>query len=116
LLVSQLLAGIILMLFLAFPLIVKLLFIGNLANAITLILGAIFIVLLASTLGVLTQSKKLFEVLFFMLTYANINGVTFLDYFGGMDHNSTYVLKLITFVLVLITITFLKRKVDLKNS
>ena len=116
LLTSQLLAGIILILFLALPLLVKLLFIGNHINIITVFLGGIFIVLLAATLGVLTQSKKLFEVLFFMITYANINGVTFLDYFGGMTHNSLYILKLGGSILVLTSIIFLKRKIDLENN
>ncbi len=116
LLVSQLLAGIILMLFLVFPLLVKLIVIGNLLNVTTIFLGAICIALLASTLGVLTQSKKLFEVLFFMLTYANLNAVPFLDYFGGITHNSVYILKLVGLILFLTTITFLKRKIDLENS
>jgi hypothetical protein len=116
LLLSQIIAGVLLMLFTALPLLVKLLFIGNLISMATVFLGGIFIVLLATTFGVLTGSKKLFEVLFFMLTYANINGVAFLDYFGGMNHNSTYILKLIGSILILITITFLKRKIELKNS
>jgi hypothetical protein len=51
-----------------------------------------------------------------MIAYANINSIKFLDYFGGMVHNSVYTLKLVGFILVLIMITFLKRKVDLKNS
>lgn len=116
LLLSQLLAGFILMLFLALPLVLKLLLNGNFTNVITVILGAIFIVLLASILGVLTQSKKLFEVLFFMIAYANINAVKFLDYFGGMDHNTNYILKLVGFIIVLLMVTFFKRKMDLERS
>jgi len=116
LLLSQIISGVLLMLFIALPLLVKLLFIGNLISVVTVFLGGMFIVLLATTFGILTGSKKLFEVLFFMLTYANINGVSFLDYFGGTTHNSTYIVKLVGFILFLMTITFLKRKMDLENN
>lgn len=116
LLFSQLFAGIILMLFLAFPLIVKLVLVGSFTNAISVILGAFFIVLLASALGVLTQSKKLFEVLFFMIAYANINGVPFLDYFGGVSSSSIYNIKLLTFAVILGIISVLVRKMEIEKN
>ncbi|MCF6279276.1 MAG: hypothetical protein L3J14_02905 [Flavobacteriaceae bacterium] len=116
LLVSQVLAGIILMLFLVFPLLIRLLFIANFTAVFSVVSGGVFITLLASTLGIVTKGKKLFEVLFFMIAYANINGAKLLDYFGGLTHNANYILKLTGFILLLIIITFLKRKIDLKKN
>ena len=116
LLASQLLAGIILMLLLASPLVIKLILLGSLIKVTTVFLGGILVVLFAATLGVLTKSKKLFEVLFFMITYANINGVPFLDYFGGLNHDSNYVYLLIGLIIFLSSMTFLKRKMELKNN
>jgi len=113
LLVSQLLAGIILMLFIAFPLVVKLFFIGNFFTIATVSLGSVFIVFVAAVLGVLTQSKKLFEVLFFMITYANLNNVPFLDYFGA-THNSIPFFGVLTLFLGLLI--FIVRNYQLKNG
>jgi hypothetical protein len=115
LLVSQILAGIVLILFLAIPLIVRLAFMANFTAVFSVILGGIFIVLLASTLGILTKGKKLFEVLFFMITYANVNAIPFMDYFGGMNHSSIYILKLIIITTILAFISFYIRKFELKR-
>ena len=94
LLFSQLVSGIALLLFLVLPLLVRYAVIGNFSALLPIVFGGIFVVLLASSLGILTKGKKLFEVLFFMITYANINNIAFLDYFGGMTHDSWYLLKL----------------------
>jgi len=112
LLVSQVLAGTVLILFLAIPLIVRLAFMANVSAVISVVLGGVFITLLASTLGILTKGKKLFEVLFFMIAYANVNNVPFLDYFGAISYNIKYVL---IFIFVLFSIGFLVRKRELKN-
>jgi len=112
LLVSQALAGIVLILFLAVPLIIRLAFVANFTAVISVILGGVFIVLLASTLGIITKGKKLFEVLFFMTAYANINAIPFMDYFGAVSYNVKYVLILI---FVLFSIGILVRKRELKN-
>lgn len=115
LLVSQILAGIVLLLLLALPLLIRLTITTNTWGAITVILGGVFIVLLATTIGILTQSKKLFEVLFFMVTYANINKIPFLDYFGGLPHGLFYILQLTVSVLVLAFFGFMIRKQQLKR-
>ena len=112
LLTSQLLAGIALMVFLAAPLIMRFGITANFIASLSIILGAIFIVLLASALGIMTKGKKLFEVLFFMLTYANINGVSFLDYFGATGQNISYVL---VFILGFTSISFFVRKYEMTH-
>lgn len=110
LLVSQLLSGYLLLLFLALPLIIRLTVMGNFISGVSITIGCLFIVVLAAMLGLLSNGKKLFEILFFMITYANINGITFADYFGGFEHQSMYNVKLTACILILTGITFVVRK------
>ncbi len=112
---SQILAGIMLMLFLSAPLIIRCIIEINYVALSAVVLGAVFIVLLASALGILSNGKKLFEVLFFMITYANINGIKFVDYFGGFQTEYTYILKLLILVCTLVSLVFFMRRNQLKN-
>lgn len=112
LLTSQILAGIALMIILAAPLIIRFGITANFIASLSIVFGAIFIVLLASALGILTKGKKLFEVLFFMLTYANINSISFFDYFGATGQNLSYVLVMI---LSLASISIFVRKYEISN-
>lgn len=115
LLVSQLLSGIIFMLVLALPLILRLGISLKLTSILSILLGSLFIVLFAATLGVLSKGKKLFEVLFFMITYANINKVVFADYFGGFEHDEFYLLWLTLFVIIFGSLSFIIRKNELEK-
>jgi hypothetical protein len=116
LLISQLLAGVFLMVLLASPLIIRLGFSLHISGVFTLILGGIFIVMLAALLGILSKGKKLFEVLFFMITYANINGIPFVDYFGGFEHHKYYVAQLTFLVVFLVGASLLIRTNQLKKQ
>jgi hypothetical protein len=49
--------------------------------------GAIFIVLFAVCLGIVSGSKKLFEILFFLLTYTITQKLPPADYLGAIKHN-----------------------------
>ncbi|MFK7814452.1 MAG: hypothetical protein AB8B59_18295 [Maribacter sp.] len=101
LLLSQIVSGVMLLLVLAMPLIFRYAFLGDFITIVSIIFGGVFVIMLTSVLGILTKGKKLFEILFFMVTYANLNGIAFLDYFGGMPHNSWYLAKLIICCLFL---------------
>jgi len=103
-----------LMLILAIPLIVRLSLILSFTSVLAVVLGAILLVVLAATFGILSKGKKLFEVCFFMLTYANINGIPFIDYFGAFEHHSFYVLQLGIMVMVLLSLSFIMRKHQLE--
>jgi len=116
LLLSKFIAGTILILILIFPLLIKLVFTGSFSNIISLILGAVFIVLCSITLGIISKSKKLFEVLFFLVTYANLNKVPFLDYFGGTSHTSFYNVKLVLFILILVAISIGFKKITIARN
>ncbi|WP_350284357.1 hypothetical protein [uncultured Croceitalea sp.] len=113
LMTSQLVAGLILLVGLAMPLVVRYIILGNFHAAIGVVSGALFILLLAAFLGLLTQGKKLFEVLFFLLTYANINTIPFLDYFGALAHDKQYLMNLSVTVFVLLSSCILIRRKQL---
>lgn len=115
LLFSQILASVFLLLLLASPLYIRLIIHGDVIAFSSIILGAIFIALIAIFLGILTKGKKLFEVLFFMITYANINRIPFVDYFGALTHNSIYIAKLLITIILLIVFSFLIRKRMIRN-
>ncbi len=115
LLLSRLLSAVLLMLLLVTPLAVRLALTVNFFATLSVILGAIFIVLLAAVLGTLSKGKKLFEVLFFMLTYANINGISYADYFGGFEHHKLYIRTLASVLVILGAIIFVTRRHQLKN-
>ncbi|MEX0274922.1 MAG: ABC transporter permease [Flavobacteriaceae bacterium] len=116
LLLSQCLAGMALVWFLALPLILRLIGIGEIIPALSVVLGGAFIVLLATTLGILTRGKKLFEVVFFLITYANINAIPFLDYFGGCTHSSFYPLQLSLWILCLGSVAAFARHCHAKDQ
>jgi hypothetical protein len=83
LLPSQIIAGIVLLIALAFPLMLRYIIELQFVSFSGILLGAIFIVMLSAFLGIVSGGKKLFEVLFFALTYANLNSIPFADYFGS---------------------------------
>ncbi|MBW1296471.1 hypothetical protein [Aquimarina litoralis] len=116
LLLSQLLAGIVIMLILALPLLIKSVFVMDIQSFIHIIVGAIFIVLLAITSGIVTKGKKLFEIVFFMITYGNLNKIPFLDYFGGLQHSSSYVLTLTLLTIIMAGIGVGMRIQQIKNQ
>ena len=83
---AQILAGVLLVLGLALPVIIRCAVTANGYGVLSIINGSVLIVLLAVALGILTGGKKLFEVLFFMLTYSVLNKIPVTDYLGSLPH------------------------------
>ena len=104
------------LLFLALPLLVRLILAANFIALSAVILGGIFIVFLAAAFGIVTKGKKLFEVVFFMITYTNINKIPFTDYFGGLSQNSFLPVKLSICILMFGAIVYSIRNYQLKTS
>ncbi len=101
---AQLIAAVILICGLSFPLIVRYALTGNFLVLSSILLGGIFLVLLAGIIGLLSKGKKLFEVVFFLITYSNINSISFLDYLGALN-TGTYkfcIMGLMSIVMLLI--------------
>lgn len=116
LLTSQLSSAIVLLLGLALPLLIRYVVFMNVQALLSIVLGGFFIVFLAAILGLLTKGKKLFEVLFFLLTYANLNKVALLDYFGGLPQNNLFTINLICIASILMGLTFFFRKWQLAKE
>ncbi len=115
LLLSQLLSATLLMFILALPLIARLGIHDQAVGAFSVAIGSIFIVMFAAVLGLLTKGKKLFEVLFFMLTYANINGIPFLDYFGAFQTSTTATFMFFLIIICLIGLIFWLRRLQIRS-
>lgn len=115
LLLSQVLSGILLALLLALPLLLRYMIQLDFMHITSIILGGVFIVSLAVLTGILTKGKKLFEILFFMITYANINAIPFTDYFGGLHHQYSYLAGIAILVVISLTISYSIRNIELKR-
>jgi hypothetical protein len=103
---AQILAGIILALALALPLILRYGIALNGYAIINIINGAVLIVLLAVCLGIISGGKKLFEILFFLLTYTVLNKMPFADYLGStMHHNQNRYLAIIYILVTILAST-----------
>jgi len=112
---AQLIAGILLSLFLAAPLLVRYLIGMQFLSAGMIFIGALFIVLAAAFLGLLTGGKKLFEILFFLCVYSNVNSVPFTDYFGALNHSTVYVMDMLIATVCLALFSFQWRKMEMKR-
>jgi hypothetical protein len=116
LLPSQALAGIGLALVLSSPLLVRYVIELNFLPIVGIISGAFFIVLLAVVLGILSGGKKLFEVLFFMIVYANVNRIPFADYFGSTWNTLQPVVIVVLLVLLFGCVSLFVRRWQIKHA
>ncbi|MFD0765914.1 hypothetical protein ACFQZI_13715 [Mucilaginibacter lutimaris] len=112
---AQIIAGVLLALALALPVIARNALILNGYAIINIINGCVLIVLLATTLGILSGGKKLFEVLFFMLTYSAINKVDVTDYLGSMPHGNMYLIIIVLINTTLLFAGFMVRNYQIKH-
>ena len=114
---AQILAGVILAIILALPVIGRYLIAFNINAIINILCGAIFIVLLAVCLGIVSGGKKLFEVIFFIVTYAATQKIPAIDYLGATPHQnqSIYIAILITLILFLVLISFSVRNYQARH-
>lgn len=109
---SQLISAIVLILIVASPLFVRYAFMGEIAQVLAIVIGGLFLVLLSAIMGLISKGKKLFEVVFFLVTYANINTIPFVDYFGGINASTktSIILGILIFLISLATLMLRKRQ------
>jgi hypothetical protein len=112
---AQVLSAIILSLCLAAPLLIRLALHTQVMAIVSIILGGILIVMLAILSGLLSGGKKLFEIVFFMLTYSNINKVPVLDYFGGLNHGYLYLTSLAVITAALTILSYAGKKIEISR-
>jgi hypothetical protein len=116
LLTAQIIAGVILSLSLASPLIFRYALNGNFQSVINIMQGSIFIIALSVFTGILSGGKRLFEVVFFLLTYCNVSLIPILDYFGGINHEFIYSIIIMSINIALIFCAFVFRDYEIRNQ
>ena len=77
-------AACLLLLFLALPVLIRILIDGNLYGMYALLSGALFIAAFAIASGILTGGGKLFQVIFTMMVYGILNRVPWFDFTGAI--------------------------------
>lgn len=108
---SKIVASLLLFLIISSPLILRYGIDFQFIKVGFVVVGFTLLLFLSIILGQITRGKKLFEVLFFMVTYANINSIPFFDYFGGIYTNfSKFNTICLLIILFLVSSIFLKRK------
>lgn len=115
LLPGQLLSGVLLLLALAAPLLVRQMIALHFLAVAGIVAGSVFLVLLAAGLGIVSGGKKLFEVLFFLLTYVNVNRVPFANYFG-FDASVLSVSIVLTLSALLLTLSIAVRSYEIRHA
>jgi hypothetical protein len=116
LLPSQLIAGVSLGVALSVPLLLRYVIALQFLPMLGILLGAFFVVLLSAFLGIVSGGKKLFEVLFFAITYANLNRVPFTDYFGSTWTTVQPVAILMTLITFLTFMILILRRYEIRHA
>jgi len=100
---AQLMAGILFAIILAIPVLLRYLLVLDVFSMLYILNGAVLIILSAACLGILSGGSKLYEILFFLLTYCVLNQIPFADYLGSQQHPNPQHFLLI---LVLLNVVF----------
>ncbi|RYF21193.1 MAG: hypothetical protein EOO42_11000 [Flavobacteriales bacterium] len=117
LLPAQILSGIVLAIALSLPVMVRSVLNGDGIAVINIVNGAALVVLLAVALGIASGGKKLFEILFFFLTYSVLNKVPVTDYLGSLPESKTvfFVMVVLAINLLLLAISVVKRRYEIRH-
>ncbi len=116
LLTSQIIAGVLLAIAFALPLILRYLINGDYGTAISIISGALCIIALSVFTGVLLGGKRFFEIAFFILTYLNVSAIPVFDYFGAFHYGITYTIIIIAISSTLLFGAFVFRSYEIRNQ
>jgi hypothetical protein len=89
----------------------------NFYGVVDILDGAVFVVSLAVCLGIVSGGKKLFEILFFLITYVLIDKGPIADYMGALPHGNqmNYLITILVLNMLLITTSFALRKYQVRN-
>ncbi|WP_223609513.1 hypothetical protein [Chryseobacterium sp. OSA05B] len=112
---AQILAGVCLLTVLALPMILRLLLNVNFISIIQVLNGVVLIIALSIFLGIVSGGKKLFEILFFLLTYAAFQApqINYLGIIG--DTNYAILIVLLGTSILLLIFSFMIRKIQIRN-
>lgn len=116
LLSSQLLAGLLLAFALAAPVIIRYACIGALLPVASISIGAAFLIASSAAIGIVSGSDRLFNILFFMLSYANLNVIPALDYYGAVNSGIRFIEIMIALTAFLLLVAYLWRRFEIRNQ
>ncbi|MFA6087365.1 hypothetical protein [Mucilaginibacter sp.] len=114
---AQILAGVLLAFALALPVIARYAFALDIYAIINIINGCVLIVLLAVCLGIISGGKKLYEIIFFLLTYAITQKVPVADYLGTIKPSNSinYIAVILIFNILLTLVSFTVRNYQTRH-
>jgi hypothetical protein len=116
LLTAQIIAGTLTSLAFASPVLLRYAFAGEFIFLPGIVLGAIILIGFSTCLGILTGGKRLFEIFFFMLTYAVVENIPLADYFGGQHFTTGYFAIQMLIVLFLLATSYIARNYEIRNQ
>ncbi len=109
---AKVLAGLAVAIGLALPLLLRYGIAANFEAIINISIGGVAMVSCAVLLGTLTKSGKLFEVLFIVILYANLNQIAFVDYFGAMHATMQHTIMLLVMSVVMMALAIYRKTFD----
>lgn len=112
---SKIIASFLLLFIISSPLLVKLSLQTDFLSTLFIVIGIIFLVFTSIVFGQISKGKKLFEVVFFLITYANINGIPFFDYFGAIKNDLGNIYTFLIIILLLLGMSFYFKKKSLQR-
>lgn len=114
---AQIIAGILLTFTATVPVILRYLIVLEYHSIFNIINGSILIIALSACMGIISGGKKLFEIAFFVLTYAVLNRLALLDYLGAMpsEQHAVYSILILTVSIGLIVISYIVRNYQMSN-
>ncbi len=114
---AQMFAGVLLALALALPIIVRSIATLQFYSIINIINGAIFVIALAACIGIVSGGKKLFEIIYFLLSYCVVEALPPADYLGAMPKENplVYVFTMLLLNTFLILTSFTVRSYQARH-
>lgn len=114
---AQIIAGFSLLIVLSLPVLCRLLLTSSHMAAAQIVNGSLLIVMLSTFLGIVSGSKKLFEILFFALTYLAFQGLAVAHYLGALPHENYkgFMLSILMINVVLLICSFAIRNYQTRN-
>jgi hypothetical protein len=114
---AQILAAVLLAFALALPVMIRYAFSMDVYTVVNILNGCLLIVLLAVCLGIISGGKKLYEILFFLITYAITQKIPAADYLGAVKYYShiNYITSILMLNILLALVSFTVRNYQTRH-
>jgi hypothetical protein len=114
---AQILAGGLLAFALALPVMIRYAFSMDVYTVANILNGCLLIVLLAVCLGIISGGKKLYEIVFFLITYAITQKIPVADYLGAVKYYNhiNYIATILMLNVLLAFVSFTVRNYQTRH-